>query len=135
MDTNDQFYNNLIILLKLFKNRPNHLAKYLTENRAFTGEFISKIKGSQKLTDYSEEESQLHKLVVPIAFTDISGMLDFYDSLIDELSQIEKKKTPQELESELNSKLDELIKNEKFEEASKIRDYMQKNGVKRINKF
>jgi hypothetical protein len=136
MEKNEEFYKNLVLLLKMFKNRPYHLAKYLIENGAFNIDFINKVEKSGKLNELSKEESQNPKnLNVPIVIHDISKMLDFYDSLIDELSQIEKQKSPEELEIELNQKLDNLIKTEKFEEASKVRDYMQKNGVKRINKF
>lgn len=136
MEKNEEFYKNLVLLLKMFKNRPYHLAKYLIENGAFNSEFVSKVEGSSKLKDLTKQESENPKnLNVPIVIHDITKMLDFYDSLIDELSQIEKQKSPQELESELNQKLDHLIKTEKFEEASRVRDYMQKIGVKRINKF
>jgi cysteinyl-tRNA synthetase len=136
MERNEEFYKNLVLLLKMFKNRPYHLAKYLIENGAFNLDFINKVEKSGKLNELSKEESQNPKnLNVPIVIHDISKMLDFYDSLIDELSQIEKQKSPEELEIELNQKLDNLIKTEKFEEASKVRDYMQKNGVKRVNKF
>ena len=44
----DQLYKNLVILLKMFKNRPYHLAKYLTDNTAFSQEFIKKILESDK---------------------------------------------------------------------------------------
>lgn len=136
MEKNEEFYKNLVLLLKMFKNRPYHLAKYLIENESFNIEFIKKVENSSRLGEISKEEYQNPRNInVPIAIDDINKMLDFYDSLIDELSQIEKQKSPQELESELNNKLDDLIKTEKFEEASRIRDYMQKNGVKRINKF
>ena len=136
MERNEEFYKNLVLLLKMFKNRPYHLAKYLIENGAFNLDFINKVEKSGKLNEISKEESQNPKNInVPIVIHDISKMLDFYDSLIDELSQIEKQKSPEELESELNQKLDDLIKTEKFEEASRVRDYMQKIGVKRINKF
>ena len=37
---NEQLYRNLIAILKLFKNRPYHLAKYLIENDAFTDKFL-----------------------------------------------------------------------------------------------
>lgn len=135
MEGNEEFYKNIVVLLKMFKNRPYHLAKYLVDNRAFNSDFIKKIELSSKLNDFSKDESESKLLSVPIVVHDISKMIDFYDSLIDELSQIETKKSPQEIESEFNLKLDNLIKSEKFEEASKVRDYMQKNGIKRINKF
>ena len=33
---NEDLYRNLVILLKMFKNRPYHLAKYLIENYSLT---------------------------------------------------------------------------------------------------
>ena len=41
-------------------------------------------------------------------------------------------KTLEEVTKEVNDKMDELIKNEKFEEAAKLRDYMLKKSIKRI---
>ena len=41
---NEELYRSLVILLKMFKNRPYHLAKYLVENSALTDEFIKKLK-------------------------------------------------------------------------------------------
>jgi cysteinyl-tRNA synthetase len=134
MDGNDQFYKNLVVLLKMFKNRPYHLAKYLVDNKAFGLEFKKKVELSSKLREISRDAADLD-VPIPISINDISKMIDFYDTLIDELSQIETKKSHDEIEQELNKKLDNLIKDEKFEEASKVRDYMQRNGVKRINKF
>ena len=39
----NEFQNNLINFLKLFKNRPYHLAKYLIDNSALTKDFYNKI--------------------------------------------------------------------------------------------
>ena len=52
---NEDLYRNLVILLKMFKNRPYHLAKYLIENSALTNEFIKKVSENSKL---SEEENK-----------------------------------------------------------------------------
>ena len=41
-------------------------------------------------------------------------------------------KTLEEVTKEVNDKMDELIKNERFEEAAKLRDYMLKKSIKRI---
>jgi pentatricopeptide repeat protein len=43
-------------------------------------------------------------------------------------------KSKSEISKELNDKLDSYIREEKFEEAAKLRDYMQKNSIKRKNK-
>jgi cysteinyl-tRNA synthetase len=132
---NENLYKNLVILLKMFKNRPYHLAKYLIDNSALDLNFISKIENSDKLTDLTSEKEVKKDHSMPVQFNDISQMMEFYDSFIDEISQSDKKKTKEELTKNLNDKLNSFIKNEKYEDASKIRDYMYNLGIKRINKF
>lgn len=56
-------------------------------------------------------------------------MNEFYNSILD----IKKsKKSVEEITKEANIKMDQLIKNENFEEAAKLRDYMTKNKIKRL---
>ena len=132
---NEELYRSLVILLKMFKNRPYHLAKYLVENSALTEEFIQKLKKSDKLKEMNEEEkSSEQKLLpvpVPVYFLDISHMENFYNSFIDDIKQLSKEKNLEEITKELNNKLDELIKQEKYEEAARVRDYMSRNNIKR----
>lgn len=118
---NEDLYRNLVMFLKMFKDRPYQLSKYLIENSAFTDEFINKIKNSEKLKKMDEEPKQL-----PEYFSNISEMNSFYDSLIDiKHENIEK------MTKDLNNKLDDLIKNEKYEDAARVRDYMIRNNIKR----
>lgn len=131
MESNDELYKKIVTLLKIFKNRPYHLAKYLMENNAFNKVFINKISKSNKLDEISSDE-EINKYL-PTSFNNIQHMQDFYDSLLDEIKQISTNKTKKQLESELNEKLDSYIKLEKFEEAAKLRDYMSKNSIKRKN--
>lgn len=131
MESNDELYKKIVTLLKIFKNRPYHLAKYLMENNAFNKPFINKISKSNKLDEISSDEG-INKYL-PTNFNNIQHMQDFYDSLLDEIKQISTNKTKKQLESELNEKLDSYIKLEKFEEAAKLRDYMSKNSIKRKN--
>jgi hypothetical protein len=121
----EEDWTNLIKLFKMFKNRPYHLAKYLINNSALKKDFINKLKNSKNISEFDEKED--------INFITIEQMENFYLSLID----IKKTETKSniEIEKELNKKLDELIKSESYEEASKIRDYMQIKGLKRITKF
>ena len=130
---NEELYRSLVILLKMFKNRPYHLAKYLVENSALTDDFIKKLKSSDKLKEISEgEKSEQQKaLPSPFYFVDISQMEDFYSSFIDDIKQLSKEKGIEEVTRELNIKLDKLIKQEKFEEAARVRDYMTRNSIKR----
>ncbi len=132
---NEEIYRSLVIILKMFKNRPYHLAKYLVENSALTEEFIKKLKNSDKLKEISDEEKKseqrLLPLPVPVYFVDISQMENFYNSFIDDIKQLSKEKSIEEITNELNKKLDDLIKNEKYEEAARVRDYMNRNNIKR----
>lgn len=117
MDNNENFQNNLVSFLKLFKNRPYHLAKYLIDNSAFTKNFIDKIIKSDKL-DKGDKY-----------FSDISQMNEFYNSLLDTK---DFKKSLEEITKETNDKMDNLIISEKFEDAARLRDYMNKHKIKRI---
>jgi hypothetical protein len=130
---NEELYRSLVILLKMFKNRPYHLAKYLVENSALTESFIKKLKNSEKLKEVDEDEklSEQKLLPVPVYFVDISQMENFYSSFIDDIQQLSKEKGIEEVTVELNKKLDELIKQEKYEEAARVRDYMTRNNIKR----
>lgn len=133
---NEELYRSLVIMLKMFKNRPYHLAKYLVENSALTDDFIKKIKNSDKLKEMNEDEkSSEQKLLpvpVPVYFVDISQMENFYNSFIDDIKQLSKEKSIVEITKDLNKKLDDLIKQEKYEEAARVRDYMMRNNIERI---
>lgn len=131
---NEELYRSLLILLKMFKNRPYHLAKYLVENSALTDEFIKKLKNSDRLKELNDEEKSEQKLLpVPVSvyFLDISHMENFYNSFIDDIKQLSKEKSIEEITKEVNKKLDDLIKQEKYEEAARVRDYMNRNNIKR----
>jgi len=131
---NEDIYKNLVLLLKMFKNRPYHLAKYLVENSALTDDFINKIKNSDKLKEISDEEKNEQKFLpapVPVYFVDISQMENFYNSLTDDIKSLSKEKGIEQITKELNEKLNNCIKSEKYEDAARIRDYMDRNGIKR----
>lgn len=127
---NEDLYRNLVILLKMFKNRPYHLTKYLIENSAFTEDFIKKISENDKLSNISEEDENKPKQ--PIYFLDIGKMNEHYSSFTDEIKLLERGKSPKELELDLNEKLKKFIFEEKYEDAARLRDYMTKNKIKRI---
>lgn len=129
----DELYQKLVILLKLFKNRPYHLAKYLVDNSALNKAFLNKISKSTKLDELLNSDEEINKSL-PVYFTNITQMEQFYESLLEEIKELKKNEPGQDISQNLNSKLDQLIKDEKFEEAAKLRDYMVKNSIKRINK-
>jgi hypothetical protein len=127
MKRNENLQKNLITLLKIFKNRPYHLSKYLLENLAFSKSFLNKIQNSEKLSSLSDESDT----DFPSYFPNITQMEDFYNSLLEEVREISETKRLGDLTENLNSKLVDLINNEKYEEAAALRDYMTKNGIKK----
>jgi alcohol dehydrogenase YqhD (iron-dependent ADH family) len=123
---NEDLYRNFVTLLKLFKNRPYHLAKYLIQNGAIKEEFLSKIINSDRLRNIKEGEFD-EKI-----FMDINQMNDFFNSLTIEVKKLSMFKTDDEIKIDLNNKLSDLLKEEKYEEAAILRDYMFNNGIKKL---
>lgn len=131
MDKDDlsKFEKNLISLLRIFQNRPHHLAKYFIQNKSFDKEFENNILNSKKLSELSNKYE--FSEIPTIYFLNFKDMLKFFDNMSNEysLDNQELEKT----QEELNRKLDELIKSEKYEDAIKIRDYMIQNNIPRKN--
>jgi hypothetical protein len=120
MSEYDKIYHNLVKLLKLFQNRPNHLAKYLVDNMAFNDIFLKLLMESEKLNDLEPSN-------MPI-FKDIEEMNDYFN-VFDE-NYKSKKRNPSKMKEDLSKKLEECIRLEKYEDAIRIRDYMIKMGFK-----
>ena len=126
---NEQLYRNLIAVLKLFKNRPYHLAKYFIENDALNDRFINKLLESDKLNEIGQEESKA--LVKAVYFVDISQMTDYFNSLTQEDFKSKRKSISNLTPEQLNQKLEQYLKEERYEDAIRIRDYMVKRNIKR----
>jgi hypothetical protein len=128
-DNFGKFEKNLITLLRLFHNRPMHLAKYLIENDSFNDDFKKSISNSTKLEDTRDryEFSDLPN----VYFLNFRDMLRYFDSISKEfnIGNLDSEK----MVNDLNVKLDELIKSEKYEEAIKVRDFMIQNNIRRKN--
>lgn len=122
---NDKIYQNLITVLKLFQSRPYHLAKYLMDTDAFSEDFLRKIKNSDKLNSLNKEDESSLKAIY---FIDVSHMKDFFNSLTDDVYE-KKLKNKRDISEELNDKLEKSLKDERYEDAIRLRDYMQKNGI------
>jgi hypothetical protein len=121
---NEDLYRNLYLLLKIFKNRPFHLAKYLIDNKALSDSFIKKIIESEQLKDLDDIDEKKY-------FSDINQMNEFFNNLTD-VKKLGFTKSGEELSKELSEKLSKLLKEEKYEEAAILRDYMFNNNIKRI---
>ena len=113
----------------MFKNRPYHLAKYLIENKALDEEFLKKILENDKLSELGDDESK--SIVKAIYFVDISHMKDFFNAFSSDI--VFREKTDTDIVKDLNQRLDECLKEERYEDAIMIRDYMSKNGIERFN--
>ena len=126
---NEIFYKNLVILFKLFKNSPNHLSKYLINNSAFSEEFINSIINSKKLNELRPKEEQdyfnSNNIDEPLIFKSFEDMEEYYSNI---LKEIDIKDDNKDVEIQLNRKLNNLISNEKYEEAARLRDYMSFNN-------
>jgi protein-arginine kinase activator protein McsA len=96
------------------------------DNNALNKEFLKKVRESDKLKNITN-----NKLDSEIYFTSISQMEDFYSSILDEVKRLTEGKSADVIEQELNTKLSDLIKEEKYEEAAQLRDYMIFNKIKR----
>jgi hypothetical protein len=121
MSEKDKFKKNLISFLTLFKNRPNHLAKYFIENNAFSDTFMKKIMDSQSLNDGADDSN--------IYFLNISDMNRYFSAI---LKKMGIDKSSEEITKEINERLDLLISEENYEEAILVREYMVQNNILRI---
>jgi hypothetical protein len=122
----DNNYKNLITLLNAFKNRPNHLSRFLLENKAFTDEFLSKIESNEKLSNINLSKIGDESFY----FSNITEMKSFYSSLVEDLELIKSKKDKETLKKDLLELLSKAILNEDYEEAARIRDFMIFNKLK-----
>jgi hypothetical protein len=122
----EKLYRNLILLIKLFSGRPLHLSKFLIDNNALNQEFIDNLVSNEKLSEVDNNTDD--SILKAVYFVDISHMKDYFNSMLDEKKLIDTKR---DLSKELNDKLDRFIKEEKFEEAVRLRDYMSKNNIQR----
>ena len=120
--SDDKNYRNLVKLLKAFQNRPNHLAKFLIDNMAFTDNFLTSLLECDRLNDISDNNP------LPV-FKTIEEMNDYYNIFDD--SYKSKKKSPEKILEDLALKLEECLKLEKYEDAIRIRDYMAKIKMKK----
>lgn len=112
--------SNLLSLIDLFKYRPNHLTQFLLENNAFNDRFLEKLSSLPLIEGTTN-----------LQFNTIDDMKDYFQSLVDDTQRLDIIKNKKKMEEELSFKIKEAIKNENYEEAAKIRDYMNKNNLKR----
>lgn len=126
MEEHEKFYQNLIFILKQFRNRPHHLSRYFIDNNAFNEEFINKISNSEQIENMTNSGHNMSATF----FKDISEMAEYFNSM----SSVSKpaKRSVEDITQEYNEKMEKYIREERYEEAVKLRDYMNKSGIERI---
>lgn len=135
----DNIYENLVTLLKLFKDKPQYLVKFLLENNAFTEEFLKKVFDSTELkrintlkdSDVSEKDifSQLPH------FKDITSMNNYFSSIINGKNKPAKSENiydliNKNLREKIIKDLDDAIENENYLLAASIRDRMKELNIR-----
>lgn len=120
----DKLYNNLIILLKLFKNKPYQLAKYMLENDAFKDIFLEKIINSKKINEISDKIKGHDVIEEKTHFNNVTEMKRYQQDLLQPLAFKGKEDNFENLQKKLNFQLIEALKKEDYESAARIRDYM-----------
>lgn len=106
-----KFNRNFVTIMKIFNKRPHMLLSFMNKSDAFTETFKKKLS-SAIIKDKPH-------------FTDIDKMTEYYLHLLDiqETDTIDKPAV-------WNNKLYVAISEQRFEDAVKIRDYMNKRGYK-----
>ena len=112
-------HNKLSKLLSFFNNRPNHLAKYLLENNALNKDFLNKVLNVE-LPEMNDQK------VLDVYFIDINQMNNFFLNLLNKEKYPDM--NPKKLKLELEKELDKCIKEERYEDAIRIRDFLKKNN-------
>jgi len=121
------YEKNLVCFLRLFQNRPHHLAKYFIENSCFSDNFKEKIATSKKLNNLNDKY-EIND-VPNIYFSNFKEMIKFFENFSNDYSV--EGLDDEKIQVELNTKLDDLLKSEKYEEAIKLRDFMIQHNIKR----
>jgi len=90
---------------------------------------------SEKLNDMNPNETQSYfsesiNLDTPY-FSNYEEMNEYYNEMM--VQDIKQLQDPSKIEEELNSKLDRFLSEEKYEEAARLRDYMKRNKINRID--
>jgi hypothetical protein len=111
----EDLYKKLVVLLKIFHNRPHHLARYLLETDAFNKKFTSTLSGFD-LIDIDEK------------FRNIQEINDYFNRFLVSNQNPEGKEKKKE--KDLNDQLYFLLEQERYEDAARVRDYMIKNKIK-----
>lgn len=120
----DKLYNNLVILLKLFKNKPYQLAKYMLENDAFKEIFLEKIINSKKINEINDKIKGHDVVEEKLHFNNVTEMKKYQQELLQPIIFKDKEHNFENLQKKLNFQLLEALSKEDYEGAARIRDYM-----------
>ena len=115
-EDNQKYHKSLTNFLKYFINRPNHLAKFLLDNDAIDSKFLNGLEKNKNLNINVEKPIEMF-------FVDIDHMNSFFKSL----TNIKNSETTiEDLKTQLSCELENCLKEERYEDAIRIRDYLKK---------
>ena len=125
-DNVDKAYNNLVILIKLFKNKPYQLAKYLLQNDALDPMFLEKVIHSKRLNEINQKlrEDKSAFTEEPQHFNSLHELRKSQNEILRPETKLLEAKDLKKLEEDLNQQLFVAESTEDYEKAVKIRDYM-----------
>lgn len=136
----NEIRDNLIIILKLFKDKPQYLIKFLLENNAFTEDFLTSVFNSTELNrlrtfnEKEENESNSDMFLKLPQFRNISDMNKYFKNIIKEDEDFDEENIYENLNKELEKTLiDQLrtaLKQENYEAAASLRDRMKDLNIK-----
>ena len=99
-------YELMAALLARFENKKWILSKFLIDNEAISENFLRSIN-----TEFLAEDTPI--------FTDLTQLNNYLNKIIDKECGIKR--------IDLEKKLQELLDEERYEEAAKLRDWLKKN--------
>jgi len=121
-------YKKFIIFLEMFQNRPHHLARFLLENNILTVDFLKKLSDNTTLNQITD----ISKMKEEVYFKNIAEMKKYYKSIIYPIDDERGNMTKKEWSIEVNTRLYDAIEKENYEEACRLRDYMNRHNIKKL---
>lgn len=129
MNDKDDLYNRLVKILATFSSKPYILAKMLVEMDLLSSEMKNMLLNNKNLDTIEPDDVDKYK------FNNINDMNNYYLNIITGKYKLSNNDEIEDIESitkEYNRRLSLLVNEEKYEEAAKLKKYMDKHSIKII---
>jgi|VirMetMinimDraft_7_1064189.scaffolds.fasta_scaffold10411_3 hypothetical protein len=129
----EAFKKNMVTLLKIFKDKPNLLVKYILEYDIMSSETQRLIISNKELSKRSKEmeDDEDENLDIPY-FNNFKEMKKYYDNIFEtnqDSITINYPSLEEPKRDTLLRELKEAIEEEDYEKCVKIRDYCMKRDI------